>query len=109
MPRKPPVRLAELNTEPREQIELPSGRVVDVRPIDGICMDLLSEMDADNTKGALVYDVVERCLPDVAREDVRALLPAEAAAVVVVAMGRVEVLRELAEKAEAGLEQVEAK
>jgi hypothetical protein len=34
-----------------DQVELPDGRVVDVRPIDGIGFDLYSEMEADRSKG----------------------------------------------------------
>lgn len=94
---KAPVRLSTVFREERETVEFPDGRIFPVRPVDGVGFDMFTEMEADNSKGNLIYDIAVRCLPTAPEKDVRGLEPFEAAAVVVIGMGKVKLIQRMAE------------
>lgn len=95
MTKKAPVRLSALFADP-EQVELRDGRIVDVAPISGLGFDLYNAMEEDPTNGALMWEITALCLPSLTKEDVKALRPAECAAVLAIATGRVNDVLELA-------------
>jgi len=79
-------------------VELPDGRIVDVRPVDGIGFDLYSEIEADPSKGAKIWEIAARCLPSLTLDEVKTLTPSECAAVIAVALGKVKEVQKLAEE-----------
>lgn len=97
MATKTPIRLSGVFSDP-ELIELPDGRLIPVRPIDGIGFDLYTEMEADPEKGNLIWDITARCLPSLTLKEVKGFTPAECAAVVAVAVGQVKLVLDLVEQ-----------
>jgi hypothetical protein len=68
---KSPVKLSAVFAGDVEQVELPDGRIVNVRPVDGIGFDLYSEMEADRSKGHLIWEIAARCLPSLSIAEVK--------------------------------------
>jgi hypothetical protein len=96
--KKSPVKLSTVFGNEPDQVELPDGRVIDVRPVDGIGFDLYNEMEADKSKAHLLWQLTARCLPSLKEHEVKTLTPAECAAVIAVALGKVKEVQELAEQ-----------
>jgi hypothetical protein len=95
---KSPVKLSAVFAGDVEQVELPDGRIVNVRPVDGIGFDLYSEMEADRSKGHLIWQIAAGCLPSLTIAEVKRLTPAECAAVIAVALGKVQLVQRWAEE-----------
>ncbi|MHB9005242.1 MAG: hypothetical protein ACYC6C_14545 [Coriobacteriia bacterium] len=70
---------------PCDSIRLTDGREVAVRQIDGVCMQMLKDLQRDDT--TLFWRVAERCLPSLSAEEVAGLTLSQARAVVDIACG----------------------
>lgn len=89
------IRLADLAASPGSVI-LPDGRKVEVRPIDGIGMQLIQALQTGR-EPMVLWDIVARCL-GMAREDVMGINMPQANAIIELASGRAQgVMQELGE------------
>jgi hypothetical protein len=95
MSKKKPIRMADLFSD-LEQVELRDGRIIDVQPIDGTGYDLLAEMEGNPERAGNAWTIVARCLPALSEIEVKSLNPAECAAVIAIAMGKVQAVQEWA-------------
>src|SRR3954465_15288698 len=98
---KKPVKLSAVFSEEPDQVELADGRIVNVRPIDGLGFDMYRDMEEDPAaNGHLVWQIAARCLPSLKIEEVKAFTPQECMAVIAVAAGRVALVEQLASELE---------
>lgn len=98
------LKLSEL-AKKLPEIELPNGRVVRPRAPDGQCMDLYlkaTKAPVGAETVALLYEIVERVLPDVPREEILALDLNQCMAVVALANGTYDAVNKHVER-EAGI------
>src|SRR4051812_26777580 len=104
---KKPVKLSAVFSEEPDQVELADGRIVNVRPIDGLGFDMYRDMEEDPAaNGHLVWQIAARCLPSLKIEEVKAFTPQECMAVIVIAVGRVQLVQDLAEEMEGNVSAV---
>jgi hypothetical protein len=100
--KKEPVKIASLSTifAPPDEVELPNGAVVEIRPLDALGYELLQEIETDPAKnGARIWDLVRECLPaSVSDETVKKLTPGECGVITLVATGRIKEVEALAER-----------
>jgi hypothetical protein len=81
------ILLAALD-EPLPPLQLPDGRTVAIRQIDGIGMQILNQTQQGEFQ--LIWDVAARCLPELTIEQVRAFTLTQARQIVEVACGSAE-------------------
>lgn len=104
MEKKKPIKLASLLAPP-EEVELPNGTITTVKPFSGIAYDLYLEIEGNPAEhGHRIWELIGLCLPGVDEFEIRKLTPAECAAVMVIANGRIEEVKALAEKIEGNVQ-----
>lgn len=80
-----PIRIADLE-KPAGKVELLSGRVVSVRHMDAIAVDLYKTILTDPSQGELVWPLARRILPDATEDEINALTPEAISAVAQIAL-----------------------
>lgn len=82
-------RLAQLQ-RPREEVELPNGRVIEVAEIDAATFQMARDLQADPSRTDLIVPVLRRLLPKATEEEIGSLTTPMISAVVQLANGEAE-------------------
>lgn len=83
-----PIRIADLD-KPAAQVELLSGRIVRVRHMDAIALDLYKSIVGGTASETDIWLLAQRLLPDATPEEIRELTPEAIAGVAQIAVGQI--------------------
>lgn len=87
-----PVRLADLE-KPAGEVELLSGRVVRVRHMDAVSVELYASLVKREGSETAVWELAQRLMPDATPDEIRALTPEVVSAIAHIALDQLELVQ----------------